>query len=96
MSEKTYDAIYKIAKTAESNVIILWVGHVEIRGILVDCDDNKCINGIVTLQDASVKCMKHHHEQMSEEMFNEKHFRWLNIPSCHINAFTFKCCEIDG
>lgn len=92
MGEKTYDAIYKIAKTTESDVIILWTGHAEIRGLLLDCQDNKCVSGVVTLQDATVKCMKHHG---MDEMETEKHFRWLNIPACHINAFTFKCCIVD-
>ena len=91
MGEKTYDAIYKVAKNAESDVIILWVGHSEIRGLLLDCQDNKCISGVITLQDATVKCKKHHMENAE----SEKHFRWLNIPACHINAFTFKCCIID-
>ena len=92
MSEKTYDAIYKIAKTAESDVVILWTGHVEIRGILLDCNDNKCMSGVVTLQDAAVKCMKH---EGQEDIPVEKHFKWLNVPACHIKAFTFKCCAVD-
>jgi len=90
MSEKTYEAIYKIAKTTESDVIILWTGHVEISGLLLDCSDNKCINDVITLQDATVKC----HKQGEGETV-EKHFRWINIPSCHIKAFTFKCCMVD-
>ncbi len=95
MGEKTYEAIYKVAKTTESDIIILWVDHFEIRGILLDCDDNKCISGVVTLQDVTVKCSKHHHDMEAEDFDSEKHFRWLNIPACHIKAFTFKCCMID-
>lgn len=93
MGEKTYDAIYKIAKNTESDVIVIWTGHVQITGLLLDCDDNKCEKGVVTLQDATVKCLKHNPE--SEEYGMEKHFKWINIPACHICAFTFKCCMID-
>ena len=90
MGEKTYDAIYKIAKTVETDVIIVWLNNVEIKGILLDCDEAKCEKGVITLQDATVKCMK-----QDSDMMNEKHYKWINIPSCHINAFTFKCCVID-
>ncbi len=91
MSEKTYDAIYKIAKNAESDILVLWLGHgAEIRGTLLDCNDNKCQNDIITLQDAVIKC--HHH---GEEEVEEKYVKWVNIPACHIKAFTFKCCLMD-
>ncbi len=93
MGDKTYDAIYKVARSTESDVIILWVGHVEIKGLLLDCNDNKCIGDVITLQDATVKCHKEHYE--NETGGNEKHFRWINIPAQHIKAFTFKCCIID-
>ncbi|MDO5436806.1 MAG: hypothetical protein Q4F80_01250, partial [bacterium] len=71
--------------------------HFEIRGLLLDCDDNKCISGVVTLQDVTVKCCKHHHgpSDAVSEAGREKHFKWLNVPACHIKAFTFKCCVID-
>lgn len=86
---KTYDAIYKIAKTVESDVLVLWVGHKRISGTLIDCKENKCMDEVITLQDATVEC--HHHDGMKH-----KHsFRWLNIPSHQIKAFTFKCCVID-
>lgn len=85
---KTYDAIYKVAKNVESDVLVLWVGHKKIMGRLLDCKEEKCLDEVITLQDASVECMheggKHRHE-----------FRWLNIPSHQIKAFTFKCCMID-
>ncbi len=86
---KTYDAIYKIAKTVESDVLVLWVGHKKVMGKLIDCKEEKCMDEVITLQDAVVEC---HH------MGGEKHsrsFRWLNIPSHHIKAFTFKCCMVD-
>ena len=86
---KTYDAIYKIAKNTESDVLILWVGHKKISGSLLDCHDNKCMDEVVTLQDATVEC--HHHDGES----HKRSFRWLNIPSHQIKAFTFKCCVID-
>lgn len=90
MSEKMYEAIYKVAKTSESDNIVLWMDKVEIKGTLLDCEDNKCIKDIITLQDAIVKCMKHHDEEAKE-----RHFKWLNISACHIKAFTFKCCMED-
>ena len=38
---KTYDAIYKIAKNVESDILVLWVGHKKVSGKLLDCHDNK-------------------------------------------------------
>lgn len=96
MGDKTYDAIYKIAKNVDSNMVILWLNHVEISGFLLDCEDSKCVSDIVTLQDATVKCYKKSANPSEEyTMPNEKRFKWLNIPSCHIQAFTFKCCVND-
>lgn len=46
MSEKMYEAIYKVAKTSESDSIVLWMDKVEIKGTLLDCEDNKCIKDI--------------------------------------------------
>lgn len=83
---KTYDAIYKIAKSTETDIIHIFMDGAEIKGILLDCEDNKCINGVITLQDVTVIC-KH--------TGNEKHYKWFNIPSCHIKAFTFNCCLVD-
>lgn len=89
MSEKIYDAIYKVAKNAESDIVVLWMGHhTMVKGILLDCEDNKCIHDVITLQDAVVIC---HHEEKT----HEKRLRWINIPACHIKAFTFDCCVID-
>ncbi len=93
MGDRTYDAIYKIAKTVESDVLILWLDHAEIRGVLLDCDESKCEKGVITLQDATVKCMKE--KEMGDSHLVEKHLKWINISSCHIKAFTFKCCVID-
>ena len=39
---KTYDAIYKIAKTVESDILVLWTGHKKITGTLIDCKEEKC------------------------------------------------------
>lgn len=94
MSDKIYDAIYKIAKQTESDVIIIWTRHLKIQGLLLDCEDSKCLNDIITLQDVTVKCHKHHKENENEEN-QGKHFKWINIPSCKIDAFTFKCCSLD-
>lgn len=85
---KTYDAIYKIAKTVESDVLVLWVGHKKISGTLIDCREEKCMDEVITLQDATAECM---HDGMKKV----HQFRWLNIPSHHIKAFTFKCCVLD-
>lgn len=86
---KTYDGIYKVAKTVESDVIHLWVGHKKIWGTLLSCKDEKCLDEVVTLKDATVECM---HEGGVKHTHN---FRWLNVPSHHIKAFTFECCVID-
>ena len=85
---KTYDAIYKIAKNVESDVLVLWVGHKKISGRLIDCKEEKCMDEVVTLQDATVECMH-------SEGAKRHSFRWLNVPSHHIKAFTFKCCVVD-
>ena len=86
MSEKTYDAIYKIAKNVESDVIHIFIEGAEIKGLLLDCQENKCVSDVITLQDVTVKC------KMSG---NEAHYKWLNIPACKIMAFTFQCCLMD-
>ncbi len=83
---KTYEAIQEISKTAESDVVILWVGHKKVSGKLYNCEDGKCYENIVTLQDAIVESCK----EDGECSFFE--FKWLNIPARAIKAFTFKCC----
>lgn len=83
---KIQDAIQKISKRSQSDVIILWVGHKKISGKLYMCDDGKCEDSIVTLQDAIVECC----HGSDDCQFHE--FRWINIPSRAIKAFTFKCC----
>ena len=50
---KTYDAIYKIAKTVESDILVLWVGHKKITGTLIDCKEEKCMDEVITLQDVT-------------------------------------------
>lgn len=86
MGKEIYDAIYKIAKSTDSDVIHIFMEGAEVQGLLLDCNDNKCISGVVTLQDAAVTC---------KQTGNTKHYRWLNIPAHHVKAFTFKCCIID-
>ena len=83
---KTYDAIHKLAKNVESQTIILWVGHKKVMGTLFNCDEGKCYDEVVTLQDATVECC---HKE-GECQYHE--FKWLNVPSHAIKAFTFKCC----
>ena len=85
---KTYDAIYKIAKTVESDILVLWVGHKKITGTLIDCKEEKCMDEVITLQDVTAECIH-------DGIINVHQFRWLNIPSHHIKAFTFKCCVLD-
>ena len=84
---KTYDAIYEIAKFVESNVLLCETSHVRYKGEVYKCDcysnDCKCIDGIITLKNATAIC------QNGEE----KHFKWINISSKHIEAFSFECCE---
>lgn len=82
---KTYDAIYKLVKKTESNVIILWVGSKKISGELYMCDDGKCYDEVVTIKDAIVEDCRHKDCEYKE-------YKWLNIPSHSISAFTFKCC----
>ena len=86
MSEKTYDAIYKIAKNSEMSKIRIWAGFKEITGTLLNCEDNKCVQDIISLKDVTVKCPKGMEGEYTETKLN-----WLNIPSCHVMAFTFDC-----
>lgn len=83
---KTYDAIFEIKKSMESDELITWVGKVEVRGRLscnCGCDDEKCQDGVVMLEDVTVKCKE----------CGDRKFKRLNIPSKHIKAFCFACCE---
>ncbi len=85
---KTYDAIYEIAKYVESDILICKTEHAVFEGQLHKCDcysnDCKCEDGIVTLKDVVVTCDD-----------GQKHeFRWMNISSKHIVAFSFKCCQL--
>ena len=83
---KTFDAIQKLAKKAESDSIIIWVGHKKVSGRLYTCDEGKCLDEVITLQDAVIE----HCHRGEECQFHE--FKWLNIPSRAIKAFTYKCC----
>lgn len=85
---KTFDAIYRLSKNVESNVLICMIQGLTIEGNLYRCDcgfdNDKCYDGIVTLENAKITCNK----------TNEtKEYKWLNISSKQILAFTFKCCE---
>lgn len=84
---KTYDAIYEIAKFVKSNVLICHTACATYEGEVYKCDcysnDCKCIDGIITLKDAKVKCNNG----------EEKEFKWINISSKHIESFSFKCCK---
>ena len=81
---KTYDAIIELSKYMKSNILILSVGKLKIEGELYACEDERCYKDIITLKDAKIGCFK------TDET---KHFKWMNIPSAHISAFAFKCCE---
>ncbi len=93
---KTYDAVYELAKHAQSNILICFMGDCCIEGTLYSCEEEmgkqKCYDEVITLKDVKIK---HHHAGINLEMNqnHEKEFAWLNIPSKHIKAFAFKCCE---
>lgn len=84
---KTYDAIYEIAKFVKSSVLICYTAHAKYEGIVHKCDcysnDCKCIDGIITLKDATISC----------DNGKEKKLEWVNLASKHIESFSFKCCE---
>ena len=86
---KTYDAIYELSKYVESDILICSLEHMKIEGQLYKCcsemGKEKCYEGIITLKNAVITCCKNH---------EEKHFKWINIPSKFIQAFAFKCCEM--
>lgn len=86
---KTYDAIYEIAKFVESNILICQTENLHFEGEIHKCDcysnDCKCQDGIITLKNAVATC------QNGEK----KEFKWINISSKHIIAFSFKCCEMN-
>lgn len=84
---KTYDAIYELSEHVESDVLICFLGHFKVEGVLHKCEDNKkgkCLKDVVTLENAKVMCPEHNYE---------KEYAWLNVPSHHIQTFAFKCCE---
>ncbi len=85
---KTYDAIYNLSKHTESDVLICRLNSIKIEGNLHKCCEEmgqeKCYEGIITLTDATVTSLKNEYQ---------KEYKWINIPSKHIQAFAFKCCE---
>lgn len=83
---KTYEAIYELSKKMESDELICSLNHLKIEGTLHKCDskDGKCYEDVVTLKDAVAICPKSDYRQ---------EYSWINIPSKHIQAFAFKCCE---
>ena len=83
---KTYEAIYDLAKKMESDILICSLNHLKVEGQLHKCDsdEGKCYESVVTLKDAIVTCP---HTDYKQE------YRWINIPSKHIQAFAFKCCK---
>lgn len=84
---KTYDAIYEILEHVESNILICNTDNLTYEGVLYKChesSDCKCLDGIITLKDATVMCHKTN---------ERKEFKWINISSKHIQSFAFKCCE---
>ena len=83
---KTFDAIQKLAKNMDSDSIVVWVGLKKISGRLYTCDDGKCLDDIVTLQDVVVEDCSH------ADGCQFREYKWLNIPSKQIVAFTLKCC----
>lgn len=86
---KVYDAIYELSEHTESDILICNIGHSKIEGKLYKCFEEfgqkECYKGIITLKDARVKCLYTNEEKM---------FKWINIPTKHICAFAFKCCEM--
>ncbi len=83
---KTFEAIHKLAKNMDSDSIVVWVGLKKISGRLYTCEDGKCLDDIVTLQDVVVEDCSH------AEGCQFREYKWLNIPSRKIVAFTLKCC----
>ena len=83
---KTYDAIYDLAKSMESDELICSLNHLKIEGKLYKCDskDGKCYDDVITLKDAVAICPQSDYRQ---------EYSWINIPSKYIQAFAFKCCK---
>ncbi len=87
---KTYDAIWRLSEHVKSNILICSLNHLKIEGELHKCSfseekqNGECYDGIITLKNAVVSCMKNEYKH---------EYEWLNISSKHIQAFAFKCCE---
>lgn len=86
---KTYDAIYELSNYTESDILICSVSGLKIEGQLHKCfqemGQEQCYKGVVTLKDATISCLSNDYKQQ---------YKWINIPSKHIQAFAFKCCEM--
>jgi len=84
---KTYDAIFELSNYTESNILICSLHGMKIEGELHKCYEEmgqeECYKGIITLKNAKIHCSD-----------GEKEYKWINIPSRHIQAFAFKCCEM--
>lgn len=84
---KVHDAILDIAKLAESDIITVFVDGAEIHGTIVKCDceeaNCKCYEDVLSLKDVCVHC---------KESSEKKNYKWLNISTWGIKAFTFECC----
>ena len=85
---KTYDAIYELQKTMETNVLVAWIDGAKLKGELYCCEKSecKCLKEIVSLKNVHFTCTK---------TGTEAHLKWLNIPSKWIKAFAFECCLED-
>lgn len=86
---KIQDAIYELVNHVKSDTLICSLGDITIEGKLHQCEcgfsDCKCYDGVITLENAVVKCCKNDYK---------KEYRWINISSKQIKAFSFKCCEV--
>ena len=86
---KTYDAIYEIAKFVKSNILICETINSKYEGEIHKCDcysdDCKCIDGIITLKDATATSING----------EQKRYKWINISSKHICSFSFLCHSCD-
>lgn len=86
---KIFKAIHKLAERmkedGKGNKLAIVLSHSKIVGYLHPCDDCGCYEDVITLKDAKVICMYNPDEKHSTE--------WINIPTYHIQAFTFHPCE---
>ena len=85
---KVHKAIYELAQHVNSDILICTTGNLHFEGVLHKCDwgegNNACYDAIVTLKD--VKVSNYDNRQTRE-------YKWVNISSERIDAFSFKGCE---